>query len=26
MPGSCSWMHYAPQGVNGFVDDDDDDE
>jgi len=20
MPGSCSWMHYAPQGVKGFDD------
>jgi len=30
MPGSCSWMPYAPQGVKGFYgggggDDDDDD-
>jgi len=26
MPGSASWMFYAPQGVKGFVVDDDDDE
>ena len=26
MPGSSSWMPYAPQGVKGFDDDDDDDE
>ena len=25
MPGSPSWMPYAPQGVKGFDDDDDDD-
>jgi len=25
MPGSSSWMSYAPQGVKGFDDDDDDD-
>ena len=25
MPGSSSWMPYAPQGVKGFDDDDDDD-
>jgi len=25
MPGSASWMPYAPQGVKGFDDDDDDD-
>jgi hypothetical protein len=25
MPGSSSWMQYAPQGVKGFDDDDDDD-
>jgi len=24
MPGSPSWMLYAPQGVKGFDDDDDD--
>jgi len=24
MPGSSSWMPYAPQGVKGFDDDDDD--
>jgi len=24
MPGSSSWMPYAPQGVKGFEDDDDD--
>jgi len=23
MPGSSSWMPYAPQGVKGFGDDDD---
>ena len=23
MPGSSSWMPYAPQGVKGFDDDDD---
>ena len=23
MPGSSSWMSYAPQGVKGFDDDDD---
>ena len=26
MPGSSSWMPYAPQGVKGFDDDDDDDD
>jgi hypothetical protein len=26
MPGSNSWMPYAPQGVNGLNDDDDDEE
>jgi len=26
MPGSSSWMSYAPQGVKGFDGDDDDDE
>jgi len=26
MPGSSSWMSYAPQGVKGFDDDDDDDD
>ena len=26
MPGSSSWMHYAPQGTNGLDDDDDDDD
>ena len=26
MPGSSSWMPYAPQGVKGFDDDGDDDE
>jgi len=26
MPGSSSWMPYAPQGVKGFDNDDDDDE
>jgi hypothetical protein len=26
MPGSSSWMHYAPQGVKGLDDDDDDDD
>jgi hypothetical protein len=25
MPGSSSWMPYAPQGVKGLDDDDDDD-
>ena len=25
MPGSSSWMPYAPQGLKGFDDDDDDD-
>jgi len=25
MPGSSSWMPYAPQGVEGLDDDDDDD-
>jgi len=25
MPGSSSWMPYAPQGVKGFDDDDDTD-
>ena len=24
MPGSSSWVLYAPQGVKGFDDDDDD--
>jgi len=24
MPGSSKWMPYAPQGVKGFDDDDDD--
>jgi hypothetical protein len=24
MPGNSSWMSYAPQGVKGFDDDDDD--
>jgi hypothetical protein len=24
MPGSSSWIPYAPQGVKGLVDDDDD--
>jgi len=26
MPGSSSWMSYAPQGVKEFDDDDDDDD
>jgi len=26
MPGSSSWIPYAPQGVKGFDDDDDDDD
>ena len=26
MPGSSSWMPYAPQGIKGFYDDDDDDD
>jgi hypothetical protein len=26
MPGSCSWLPYAPQGVKGLDDDDDDDD
>jgi hypothetical protein len=26
MPGSSSWMTYAPQGVKGLDDDDDDDD
>jgi len=26
MPGSSSWMPYAPQGVKRFDDDDDDDD
>ena len=26
MPGSYSWMPYAPQGVKGLDDDDDDDD
>ena len=26
MPGSPSWMPYAPRGVKGFDDDDDDDD
>ena len=26
MPGSSSWMPYAPQGAKGFDDDDDDDD
>jgi len=26
MPGSSSWMPYAPQGVKGIDDDDDDDD
>ena len=26
MPGSSSWMLYAPQGVTGLDDDDDDDD
>lgn len=26
MPGSFSWMPYAPQGVKGFYDDDYDDD
>ena len=26
MPGSSSWMAYAPQGVKGLDDDDDDDD
>jgi len=26
MPGSSSWMPYAPQGVKGFDDDDDDEQ
>jgi len=26
MPGSSSWMPYAPQGVKGYDDDDDDDD
>jgi len=26
MPGSSSWMSYAPQGVKVFDDDDDDDD
>jgi len=26
MPGNSSWMPYAPQGVKGFYDDDEDDD
>ena len=26
MPGSSSWMPFAPQGLKGFDDDDDDDD